>query len=83
MYDHSRAVALRMIKREMEIQATSDYPCQRFGLGLIEGFRALQLITEPEYCANIKLLSSLVDDRQAYIRTQLHAQRLAALKESA
>lgn len=79
MDPHSRAVALRMIERELEIQATSDYPSKRFGHGLIELAYALSLITEPEYCSYIRLQSSLVEDRKAYLKTQ----RPAALKESA
>lgn len=79
MDHHSRAVALRMIGRELEIQATSVVPSKRFGLGLIEAFFALGLLTEPEYCSNIRLLSSLVDDRKAY----LHTLRPVAPKEIA
>ena len=69
MDPYSRAIALRMIGRELEIQEASAAPSKRFGLGLIEAFYALGLITEPEYCSNIRLLSSLVEDRKACLQT--------------
>lgn len=80
MDDHSRAVALRMIERQITIQGSTCCPDKQFGDGLIEMACELGLITEKQHAAYIRLLSSVVSARQEEIRANLHAKRHGAME---
>lgn len=80
MDDELRRRALILIEREMLVQESCDYPRADHGKGLIEMAFALDMIDDRQHQAYVRLLSSVVEARQAHIRIQLHAQRHGAME---